>query len=785
MARKGFTFTQVVIGIIAVVVIVGIIFVSHRGPVWRETVGEHPASTDLKTFTSWRDVQLFLTSSTYERRNYYGPIEVATSAQVGAPASRTAAADSATPTTDFSTTNIQVEGVDEADILKNDGKYIYTITGGKIAILEAYPAAEMKLLTTINDSTTTFSNIFIAGDKLVAFGSDQFDWGPIVIAEQTRLGIEPQQDSGSSGAGEIQTDRAGIAIAPSPGVVRPEIYPYPYYGSSSVVKVYDISDRSAPQLLKTINYKGNYVSSRLIGSKVYLITAEPVYYGLPRPLYAVDGDVRAMQPQEITYFDYPFDSYQFTTVLGIDLNNLQGEEQRKVVLMGGSQTIFVSLDNAYITFTKYNYFQPVWPAYEKVVLLEMSEEFREKIYAIDSADTPQWRKENLNVQVAKDYLSTLNDSQQQQDLYQQIYQEQEMLARNYTPTETTSIHKFSLSSAFALGNAIVYEGEGSVPGHILNQFSMDEKDGLLRIATTTGQLSRDASQPSTTNNLYVLSTWHGIESGGGLSVVGKIEGLAPGESIYSARFLGNRAYLVTFKKVDPLFVIDLSEPTNPQLLGKLKIPGYSDYLHPYDENHLIGLGKDAVPSEQGDFAWYHGVKLTMFDVSNVSNPVELATYKIGDRGTESAALHDHHAFLFSRSRNLLVLPIRLAEIDESQYPSGVEPNAYGTFTFQGAYVFNVQVSPASAPTDPSATNNTGFVLRGRISHASQEDLSKLGDYYYGYGTDVERSAYIGETLYTISQKWVKANSLQTLAEEGTVQLPFVEQQNPYEYGIPI
>ncbi|MDI6884716.1 MAG: beta-propeller domain-containing protein, partial [Hadesarchaea archaeon] len=166
-------------------------------------------------------------------------------------------------------------------------------------------------------------------------------------------------------------------------------------------------------------------------------------------------------------------------------------------------------------------------------------------------------------------------------------------------TETTIIHKISIANG-----TIEYKSQGEVPGQVLNQFSMDEYQGYFRIATTTGWMGQ--------NNVYVLD--------GNLDIVGRLEGLAPGESIYSARFIGSRAYLVTFKKVDPLFVIDLEDPKNPRALGELKIPGYSDYLHPYDETHLIGVGKDTV--DMGSFAWYQGIKIALFDVSDPENPRE-------------------------------------------------------------------------------------------------------------------------------------------------------------------
>ncbi|MBS3150107.1 beta-propeller domain-containing protein, partial [Candidatus Woesearchaeota archaeon] len=209
--------------------------------------------------------------------------------------------------------------------------------------------------------------------------------------------------------------------------------------------------------------------------------------------------------------------------------------------------------------------------------------------------------------------------------------------------ERTIIHKFNLDD----GN-IKYLGKMNAPGTVLNQFSMDEFDGNFRIATTINKWDNFGKNKSK-NNIYIFNE--------DLKLIGSLEDLAPGETIYSARFMGKRGYLVTFKKVDPFFVIDL---------GKLKIPGFSDYLHPYDENHIIGIGKEAVEAKQGDFAWYQGMKLAIFDVSDVNNPVELHKITIGDRGTDSEALHEHKAFLFDREKQLLVIPITLAEIKEKK-----------------------------------------------------------------------------------------------------------------------
>jgi len=304
--------------------------------------------------------------------------------------------------------------------------------------------------------------------------------------------------------------------------------------------------------------------------------------------------------------------------------------------------------------------------------------------------------------------------------------------------EDSEITKIGIS-----GGSIVGRGNATVPGYVLNQFSMDEHDGYFRVATT----SRSWRSGAEGNNVYVLDE--------NMETVGRLENLAPGEEIYSARFMGDRCYLVTFKKVDPLFTIDLSDPENPRVLGKLKIPGYSDYLHPYDENTLIGVGKETEEAKEGDFAWYQGVKISLFDVSDVENPRELAKIEIGDRGTDSPALYDHHAFLFSKARNLLVIPVLEAQIDEDDFSGPVPGNFYGEYVYQGAYVFHI--SP------------DGITLQGRITHISDDSLLRSG-FWFDSEYSVERSLYIEENLYTISKGMLKVNDLGTLEEIVSVEL---------------
>jgi uncharacterized secreted protein with C-terminal beta-propeller domain len=276
----------------------------------------------------------------------------------------------------------------------------------------------------------------------------------------------------------------------------------------------------------------------------------------------------------------------------------------------------------------------------------------------------------------------------------------------------TSIYRVRVN-----GSSLAFEAKGSVAGYVLNQYSMDEHNGYFRVATTWQK-----------NNVYVLNM--------NLSLVGKLENLAEGESIYSVRFMGNKGYVVTFRQTDPFFVIDLNNPTDPKVAGELKIPGYSSYLHPYDENHVIGLGKEN-----------NTVKLSLFDVTNVNAPTETAKYIVNGDWADSQALQDPKAFLFDKQKELLVIPMFITKY--SYVNRTEEELARGEVSlvpseWQGAYVFKL-------------TLTSGFTLRGGIAH--QENATSLHSQYY---ESVNRALYIGNTLYTMSNAKVKLNSLTDL-----------------------
>ncbi len=755
----------------------------------------------LKSFKSWNELYYFLQAG--QSSSYYGGFELTTPREM--PMFMTAVAESSEAgeaggnlkdlkAREYSTTNVQVEGVDEADVVKNDGEFLYVVVKNeKIIILKAFPPSEMKIVSEIPFASepivseipfasepwrtrvnANVNEIFVNDGKLVVFGSEYYGV-PVPIPLEIRsisenAGVSQSSVSASpSATGELSVKKSvpqatGEKAVACIDCIRP---PHQIY-QTVFIKVYDVTDKQNPKLLKTLSApSGNYVNSRMIGSKVYAIFSQPAYPDGPPPLFVEDGVVKSVNASEVAYFDDALQPpFQFTSILSIDLNDLENAGW-KTVLMGGAQNVFASSENLYVAYTKHPYYNQWFEAVWRVVSLYASSDLKQEAAAIDKMSfLPAWVKDGLKNKLASNFLSELMrknaDSaralkEKLDKEMQRVYNEMQRVSEEEAArerTERTVIQKFSLKEG------VKYEGSASVKGSVLNQFSMDEYNGFFRIATTTEAVwGRQPEKPvkPQLNHVFVLDSK--------LKQVGKLEDVAPGEMIYSARFIGDRAYLVTFKKTDPLFVISLSDPANPEILGKLKIPGYSDYLHPYDATHLIGVGKSAVEAKEfGDFAWYQGVKLSLFDVSDVEHPREVAKYEIGDRGTDSNALRDHKAFLFNKNKNLLVIPILLAEIDESKYPEGVPDNAYGDFVFQGAYVFNV-------------TLENGFVLRGTVTHADDQDLLKSG-YYWFSDSSVKRTAFIENALYTISDNFVKANDLNTLQLLNYVQLNTEEPPFP-------
>jgi uncharacterized secreted protein with C-terminal beta-propeller domain len=573
----------------------------------------------MKTFKNYEELRTFLTTNTIDGYAYYGggPLDAqffGSTRDMAMPAPTAESGTSALNGPSYSTTNIQVAGVDEADIVKTDGKYIYVATnnvyssGNTIYILKADPQDPRVIAKIALNNDTYVAGLFLSQDsnKLVVLGS------------------------------QYQVYTYGIA--------RPEVAMiYPYYSDVyTFINVYEISEKTHPALERNLTLSGSYFNSRMIGDYVYAVVSQPAYLinnDVILPKVYQNTHTSEIALSRIYYADTVDSYFTFTTFIGLNILNGTQEPTSMTVMMGGASNMYVSLNNIYVTY-------------------------------------PTWSSQG----------------------------------------QYTSIYRIRVN-----GGNLTFEAKGNVTGYVLNQYSMDEYNGYFRLATTS-----QANQTQQ-NNVYVLN----IE----LTTVGRIENLAKDERIYSARFMGNKAYLVTFRQIDPFFVLDLSSPTAPKVAGELKIPGFSSYLHPYDENYVIGIGRED-----------RNVKLSLFDVTNVNEPKEVGKDIIEGDWTDSQALQDPHAFLFDKDKQLLVLPISIMQygvIDITGSETSVQQGGF----WQGAYVFKLNLG--------------GFTLRGGITH--QENTTSSQYYGVDYSRWVNRALTIEDTLYTVSNAKVKLNSLIDLA----------------------
>jgi uncharacterized secreted protein with C-terminal beta-propeller domain len=598
---------------------------------------------------------------------------------------------------DYSDTNIQELGVDEPDIVKTDGEYLYVIANAKLYLIEAYPPENARIVSmiTFNESYSP-QNLFINGDRLAVIAQSY-------IFRDYPLKIEDGNFSGSSSATytDVWMDTTSVNIV-----------------------VYDISDRSNPRHIHEIQIEGYYSNARMISEYVYVITTqyeyEPVLYTDEEsgfiPKVSVDGAVETIGLSDIYYMDSPTTSKTLTHIVALNILDETEEVNAKVFLLGDPSLVYVSTHNIYIASILYTYdYYLMSDLIRDYILPILPSEAIQEIEMLDTLSLDEYQKMTVSEWIIQHYADDLSKEETQAVAKQII-----------TQYEKTTIHSIGIDQ----GN-ITYQSQGTIPGSINNQFSMSEYEGYLRIASTVhGWMMKSyLSSVESYNNVYVLDD--------ALNIVGQLEDIAVGEQIYSARFLDTICYLVTYEQIDPFFVIDLQDPEYPTILGELKIPGFSTYLHPYDETHVIGIGQEE-----------NLVKVSLFNVEDVFNPQELSTYQI-QRKTEdyywsySTALYEHKAFLFDREKQLLIIPVSV-DYKES------------------AYVFDI--------------SQEDIILKGIIAHdpdsndttyqESGKELLWVGDYRYS----IKRSLYIEDVLYTISDAMVKINDLNSLAEIASIDL---------------
>ncbi len=714
---------------------------------------DYSASSELRRFSSYDEFRDFVkkNSNAQGRIGGFGDFAVAEGFQA-APSIASADSKSAGAST-YSRTNIQVEGVDEPDIVKNDGKYIYTLSGNTVFIVDAYPASEIRVLSNISLNNTGFRNIFVNNDKLIIF-SDEYvrdDSCSSVSEEGYKLGI--------------------------PCIIRGE--------SRTSVYIYDISDRNNPKQIKNISFSGNYVDSRMIGDYIYTVSQNYIDINYPVfPMYRINGVESSIAIEDIYYSPLSDESFVFTSISAIEVDG--DGFNNKVYLLGSSNQIYVSQDNIYLTYTKYIRYEVRSERLLKEDIIPMlPSELKAKVEGIINSDKDTYEKVRLSWLEIYNYSSSLRGEEKARFDEMLRNKSVEFENRISKESEKTIINKISVDE-----DDIDYIDQGEVSCHLFNKSSMEEYNDNFRIATTTGGWGGN-----NLNHLFILDE--------DLDIQGKVEDLAEGERIYSVRFMGERAYMVTFRQVDPLFVIDLKDARNPRVLGFLKVTGYSSYLHPYDENHIIGIGMEA--NEQGRVS---GLKVALFDVSDVANPKEKAKFVI-ENYSSSTALYEHKAFLFDRDKNLLVIPVYV--YDYAMYRN----------SWNGAYVFYIDdeelrlkgklthydyKEPMYGPARDEEIGATRIDKQGIIwtkigldqygqglwksneSSVIHYDYTidgfpgGINDYIYEYGYDIQRSLYMDDILYTVSLRKIKANALDDAREIGRVELPYSTYSYPVFYG---
>jgi hypothetical protein len=580
---------------------------------------------------------------------------------------------------EYSTTNTQVVGVDEADFVKNDDGHVYVLSRQGLHVIDAWPAPEtkqIKLLPLPGEPR----RLYLTGDKLVVY---------------TRLGGGIDGGIGEpSDQGCTYGYNCRFAAEPGP----------------TLILVYDVSEPSEPQELARFELSGSYVDSRRVGDIVYTVVQDGDMAALP----GLDLSLKADSAAEL---DEQYQTRIAEADSAIDTAPAASFLPWVHRLDGAGQTDSSSCDHALASRAAQG---KSFLSLVSLDLAELGQPWRTLI-----AGKPGY------VYASESALYVATDGVDGGD---------SIVHYQRGADDRSTLHKFTLD-----GIKTSYRGSAAIPGHVLNQFSMDELNGVLRVATSSGWVP----DPSVSSNLTTLS-----EQGGSFVPLASIGGIAPTEDIRSVRFDGTRAFVVTFKKTDPLFVFDLTRPEFPQQLGELKIPGFSTYMHPLDHDHLLAIGFDA--DDHGSFAYFNGIQLQIFDVSQLDSPQLLHKTTIGTRGSASEALTNHLAFNYFPAKGVLALPMSVCE--------GGGDGMYGDkLTFSGLMVFDVSLE-------------NGIQEHGRMPFVNAEQVSaswgtnvSCSTWWASSTSDVKRSIFmddyaigISDTLYQVAPLASLSSVMQTL-----------------------
>ncbi|MCC6903944.1 MAG: beta-propeller domain-containing protein [Polyangiaceae bacterium] len=554
-------------------------------------------------------------------------------------------------------TNNQVKGVDEADIVKTDGRFVYFAVNGSLRIVEA-------LKPRVVSSTPlggVAKEMFVQGDRAVVYTSDR------ATRKRCTYGYDCQF------AGD---------------------------GSSTQILVFDIADRARPRKLRQIDLSGSLIAARRIDRAVHTVVADgdspdPSFPTWPAGLETCGSRESVVRAK---FAQLARDNEKLIRSSRAALPKIS-EGGKTQSLCGNVMKTALSDGRAFTT----------------LVSFDLGDDA-----AAPSTATVQTRPGAVFASAGALYLSVTSRRAGRSGRWY-----------SFLPgvDEVSQIHKFAIGER---PGATRYVGSGVVPGHVLSQFSMDEWHGYLRVATTRGKVP----DPKVESVVSVLAE----AEGGNLVRVGAVSKIAPGEDIRAVRFDDERGYVVTFKKTDPLFVLDLYDPAAPKILGELKIPGFSTYIHRIDRNHLLSIGFDA--DDHGSFAYFDGILLQLFDVKNPTEPKLLHKEKIGTRGSSSEAATDQLAFNYFHDRKLLAVPTTLCE--------GGGDGRQGSLAFSGLLVYDV-------------STKTGFKKLGGVDHGTHG--ASCSAWWSNAASAVKRSVFLDDLVYSVAMDRVKVQRMSRFGED--------------------
>ncbi len=674
---------------------------------------------------------------------------------------------------EFSGTNNQEGGVDEADFVKTDGDYIYVLfgdqyyyysysygghlDGGRLHILSVPEVGEVEYLS--NATVEGWPReMLLSGDRMAVY-SDLSVWDLVYSEGEHPLLPYLLRDSANEGGAQNSAPGGSGFVADSAS------YSYDSFRVNSLSKltIFGLGDRTAPQVERELYMEGWYQTAREVDGTVRMVSQG--YLDIPGLVY------------------WPELPDEYWNIYWDDDNGIWDDEvQQKLAEQLWMKAINATItqNEAIIDATDLDELIP--RVYElqdgNVTVHSFTDAADCQDFVIAEDGTARSVTSIMTLDLESDDLSFEADHVMSN--WATIYASADMLViaemandwwwfwddevADYQ--EVTNLHAFDISQP----GQTSYIGSGRVNGTILDQFSLSEHNGFLRVATTTGQWGRwwlsAEEQSGPENHVFVLEqvihAAGSTEQSTELNVVGHVGGIAVGERIWSSRFVGDRGYLVTFRNIDPLWTLDLSDPANPQVIGELEVPGVSTYIHPLDENHLLTIG---IAGDENGLDW-GSTQLSLFDVTDFENPVLTSKLELspvpedemyGWNWAWSEATYEHKAFQYWNGQLAIPLSTSRYTWDES---------GYGHYE----YVSKLVLVDVSTETGLSIYDGTS------IDHSMFYEM----DEWYWDRPDIRRTVFIDDYVYAISQQGVTVHKLDTMALTDYAGLPVSDPGHYYE-----